>query len=114
MHFNSQFINFEDWLVDLEVTLPSPITPVCYQGNFATTVSRARKHSILWRGEDMLMAKWRTERGRFIHTANWACCRHLSFTDVAERLERGDNIEEAHFVERMWAGILSGENSDSY
>jgi hypothetical protein len=36
-----------------------------------------------------------------------------NWTHVAQSLARGDNIEEGHFMERMWAALLSEPISQS-
>jgi len=68
--------NLGAWADALGIELPSPLTPVCYGGNFAVKATQ------IYAKKD-LMSK------------------------MAESLSRGDNIEEGHFAERAWAGILS-------
>jgi len=76
VHVASQYPNMEAWLDDMEITLPSPFTPVCFGGNFAAKASQIFPRKYLWQ-------------------------------KMVENLGRGDSIEEGHFVERAWAGILS-------
>lgn len=57
--------------------LRQPLVPVCYGGTFATTSAQVRRH----------------ERKL------WAA--------LAARLSRADNIEEGHYMERLWAPLLA-------
>ena len=79
--FFSQYYNLGHWLESLNLTLPTPLTPVCFGGQFATTSSQIEK----------LKSKW---------------------GNIEKGLSRADNIEESHFTERMWAGLLSKRLSD--
>ena len=69
-----------EWIrkMSLEARLPVPYTPVCYGGNFVTITTRIVDR--LWHGDMVLLEL---------------------------DLERDDNIEEGHFAERSWAGLLS-------
>ena len=60
-----------------------PLWRVCYGGAFAATRASIRQTSA---------ASWRS---------------------LAASLERGDNIEEGHFMERTWAALLSEPPSSS-
>lgn len=70
-----------NWLTSLGESIEFPLTtsyfPVCYGGQFMTTVRR-----IL-----------------YTPVRDWK--------PIVDSLSRGDNIEEGHFMERMWAGWLS-------
>ena len=64
------------WLRDMGISLPKPLTPVCYGGIFAVKRSQiAQVPRQIWR-------------------------------NMERSLSRGDNIEEGHFAERTWAGLL--------
>ncbi|CAJ1946504.1 unnamed protein product [Cylindrotheca closterium] len=71
-HFKSRFDNFGTWLKYVGIRLPNPFTEVCYGGNFAIKLSRARKltnelhamESSLRRGDNI-------EEGHFAERA-WA------------------------------------------
>jgi len=80
--FKSPHKNLGDWLESLDIQLPSPFTPVCYGGIFAAKVSKIRSIP------------------------------KEKFEAIAKSLSRGDNIEEGHFAERTWAGILSASLSE--
>jgi len=75
--FKSIYKNFGNWLSDMNIELPSPLTQVCYGGIFAV------KRSLIERVPKEM------------------------FKNIRSSLSRGDNIEEGHFAERTWAGILS-------
>jgi len=75
-NIKSPYANMGDWLDIIGIKLPSPITPVCYGGNFAVKASQIYpRRAVLKRMKDSL--------------------------------RRSDNIEEGHFAERTWAGLLS-------
>ena len=74
--FQSDYKNLGDFVNKLQLRLNQPLTPVCFGGIFAATISRVKKQKSGWRR-------------------------------IEKALERGDNIEEGHFVERLWAGLLS-------
>jgi len=80
--FKSPHKNLGDWLESLDIQLPSPFTPVCYGGIFAAKVSKIRSIP------------------------------KEKFEAIAKSLSRGDNIEEGHFAERTWAGMLSAPLSE--
>mmetsp|Transcript_35468 Transcript_35468/g.85967 ORF Transcript_35468/g.85967 Transcript_35468/m.85967 type:complete len:333 (-) Transcript_35468:1739-2737(-) len=80
--FKSPFKNLGHWLESLDISLPSPLTPVCYGGIFAVREAKIRS---------LPKAKWEA---------------------IATSLSRGDNIEEGHFAERTWAGLLSAPVSE--
>lgn len=75
--FKSPFRNLGHWLESLDISLPSPLTPVCYGGVFAVKLAKIKS-----------IPKAKLEA-------------------LANSLSRGDNIEEGHFAERTWAGLLS-------
>ena len=75
--FSSNYRNMKHWLDDLNLSLPLPVTPLCYGGIFAVRVSQIAAVS-----NDV----WRV---------------------MADNLSRGNNIEEGHFAERTWAGLLA-------
>lgn len=74
--FFSDYENLGHWLESLNLTLPGPLTQVCFGGQFATTSSQIEKHKSQW-------------------------------GNLKNGLSRGNNIEESHFAERTWAGLLS-------
>ena len=74
--FESEYKNMGEWLDTVGGSFDGPVVEVCYQGNFATTGQMIRAG-----GEGL-----------------WA--------NVVASLERGDNVEEGHFAERAWAGLL--------
>jgi len=74
--FESKYDHLGDWVDQLNITLPSPLIPVCYGGVFAATASQISKKKTIW-------------------------------SSIEKSLSRGDNIEEGHFCERVWAGLLS-------
>lgn len=74
--FKSKYRNMGAWLSDLNISLPLPLTPVCYGGNFAATRSSIEKVP------------------------------HEIRLNLERSLRRGDSIEEGHFAERSWAGLL--------
>jgi hypothetical protein len=67
------------WTQALGVPLRQPLTPVCYGGIFAVSVQRLL-----------------------------AIDRHV-WVALKSSLSRAENIEEGHFMERSWAGLLSLE-----
>ena len=80
--FDSDFdrdpsLTFASWLIQMNVSLWDPITPVCYGGNFATTPRALRKVSTK-HAENMLHS-----------------------------LSRGSNIIEGHFFERIVALLFT-------
>lgn len=75
-YIKSSYDNMGEWLKNLDIRLPSPLTPVCYGGNFAVKASQIYSRNALWQ-------------------------------KMTTSLERAESIEEGHFAERAWAGILS-------
>mmetsp|Transcript_35469 Transcript_35469/g.85971 ORF Transcript_35469/g.85971 Transcript_35469/m.85971 type:complete len:199 (+) Transcript_35469:475-1071(+) len=75
--FESIYANMSEWLDAMKITLPSRLTPVCYGGSFAAKTSQI---------VNLPAERW---------------------TAIENSLSRGNNIEEGHFAERSWAGILS-------
>ena len=74
--FKSAYTNMGHWLDNMQINLPSPLTPVCYGGNFAAKATQIYPRKDLW-------------------------------NRMTTSLSREDNLEEGHFAERAWAGILS-------
>ncbi len=74
--FKSKYDGMAEWLRDMEISLPRPLTPVCYGGIFAVKLSQILKVP------------------------------HHIWNNIRNSLVRGDNIEEGHFAERTWAGLL--------
>jgi hypothetical protein len=72
-----EFSSVGDFGRKMNATLPEPVTPVCYGGNFAVQASQ-----LLTKPKDF----WQ---------------------NLEQKLSRANNIEEGHFMERTWAGILS-------
>lgn len=58
-------------------TKANPVWPICYGGGFATTREAVQQ---------IAPETWRA---------------------IAESMERGDNIEESHYMERTWAALLA-------
>jgi hypothetical protein len=61
----------------IDIAFNTDLVPICFGGHFITTIER------------ILVAP----------VANW--------TPALEALSRGDNIEEGHFMERLWAPLFS-------
>jgi len=80
--FKSKYVNMGEWVNDLKMPFPSSLVQVCYGANFAVEASRIKKHK-----RDF----WQR---------------------LEQSLSRGDNIEEGHFAERSWAGLLSKPLTD--
>mmetsp|Transcript_430 Transcript_430/g.640 ORF Transcript_430/g.640 Transcript_430/m.640 type:complete len:333 (+) Transcript_430:78-1076(+) len=76
-NFKSEFANMGGWLDKIGVSLPSPFTSVCYGGSFAVKASRI------------------------------AAVSSTTWNAIETSLSRADNIEEGHFAERTWSGLLS-------
>ena len=75
--FKSNFINLGEWVHFLETKIPETLSEVCYGGTFVASM-----HSIQSQSHNV----WR---------------------NMERSLSRGSNIEEGHFAERVWAGLLS-------
>lgn len=76
--FKSNFSNLRDYMKTMDYEFPKPsVTEVCYGGYFGTSRQAIHKKS-----------------SKFWH-------------DLEKSLSRGNNIEEGHFMERSWAGILA-------
>jgi hypothetical protein len=76
--FKSKFNNLGEWLQSMSILLPpTPVVQVCYGGSFVTTVDAIQKQPL---------KMWKS---------------------LETSLSRADNIEEGHFMERAWAGLLS-------
>ena len=65
-----------EWWRRLELRVPTPFTPVCYGGHFATTGRQLRR----------------------VATGTWRA--------MTTSLATGDNIAEGHYAERTWAALL--------
>jgi len=75
--FSSVYPDLGTWADSLEIPILQPLTPVCYGGVFAASLR------------------------------NYTSDRLSVWKRIEENLSRGDNIEEGHFCERIWAGLLS-------
>jgi hypothetical protein len=76
--FKSGFKSLESWLKSIPFAFPtSPLLQVCYGGSFITTDEAIFKYP------------------------------HTSWMALERSLSRANNIEEGHFMERSWAGLLS-------
>ena len=75
--FRSNYSNLGEWLSALNLSQPFPYSAVCFSGVYAVLESR-----IAAVPRDV----WRR---------------------MERSLSRGNNIEEGHFAERTWAGLLS-------
>ena len=78
--FEGDFRNMKEWLektTKISTPRDGDIMQVCYGGVFATSVYSIRR---------------------------WE---HSMWVRLKHSLERGDNIEESHFMERTWAYLLS-------
>jgi len=78
--FEGDFRNMKEWLektTKISTPRDGDIIQVCYGGVFATSVYSIRR---------------------------WE---HSMWVRLKHSLERGDNIEESHFMERTWAYLLS-------
>jgi len=75
--FSSVYPDLGTWTDSLEIPILQSLTPVCYGGVFAASMH------------------------------NYTSDRVSVWTRIEENLSRGDNIEEGHFCERIWAGLLS-------
>lgn len=83
-NFVSQFRNLKEFREALGIEYPdSTFVPVCYGGMFM-----ARKVGLL----KQTQAVW---------------------NDLVNVLSRGDNIEEGHFMERLWGSLISGQTVSS-
>lgn len=80
----SKYKDMGHWLDELNIQLPYPL-PVCYGGNFVVKASQIYKQLSQRQNNDNNNI-WKT---------------------LELNLQRGDSIEEGHFVERSWAGLLS-------
>ena len=76
-NFKSPYANMGAWLDQMDLKLPTPYTSVCYGGSFAVQASRIAS---------IPSAKWKA---------------------LEQSLSRDGNIEEGHFAERSWSGLLS-------
>jgi hypothetical protein len=75
--FKSMYKNLGDFHRRLNIKIPPNVTQVCYGGSFAVSMENVRRHPV---------ELW---------------------TRLEQILSRGDNIEEGHFAERTWAGLLA-------
>jgi hypothetical protein len=71
-----------EWWSSVGVEFPRPFAPVCYGGSYAVKASNIKKVPLQVRKA------------------------------LVQSLSRADNIEEGHFAERTWAGLLSTPLSD--
>jgi len=76
-NFKSPYANLGAWLDKIGISLPSPFTTVCYGGSFAVKASRI------------------------------AAIPHTTWEAIETTLTRADTVEEGHFAERSWSGLLS-------
>jgi len=82
--FSSQYENLKAFRTELGFDYPdTPLVPVCYGGMFMT-----QKKGLLTQPQ------------------------HL-FENLEVMLSRGNNIEEGHFVERLWASLVTGQSEVS-
>jgi len=80
--FASGFANFREWQTSIPLKLPQPVTEVCYGGSFAATTQAVKLQTL-----------------------------HV-WQAMEKSLSRADNLEEGHFAERSWAGLLSNPIAD--
>ena len=62
---------------ELSTLRSEPLWPVCFGGNFAVRAANVRR------------------------------VRHKGWLSLQTTLQRGDNIEEGHYAERLWAALLA-------
>jgi hypothetical protein len=76
--FTSSFKDLEEWMKSIPFSFPPcPLVQVCYGGSFVATTDAILKHPL---------ELWKS---------------------LERSLSRANNIEEGHFIERSWAGLLS-------
>jgi Protein of unknown function (DUF3431) len=75
--FESKFENMGAWVKDMRLPIPQNLMQACYGGSFAVSLEAIRSH------EETVWIK------------------------LLDSLARGDSIEEGHFAERIWAGLLA-------
>ena len=75
--FKSKFLNIGHWWRHIGIVMPQPLVSVCYGGIFAVQKSHILR----------------------IPSQVWKL--------VEQSLARGDNIEEGHYAERTWSGLLN-------
>lgn len=81
--FKSSFRTLGDFRKAMGIIYPeAPLVPVCYGGMFMT-----QKRGLLKQPQEV-------------------------WSNLTEGLSRGNNIEEGHFVERLWATLVSPQSSD--
>jgi len=73
----SNHSNMRQWVSEMQLDFPRPLTSVCYGGVFAVSVKRLQS----------------------VDEQTW---RRLELS-----LSRGNNIQEGHFMERSWSALLA-------
>jgi hypothetical protein len=72
--------NMLQWVNEMNISIPRPLTSVCYGGVFAVSVKRLLEiDKQIWR-------------------------------NLQSSLSRGNNIQEGHFMERAWSAMLAHNN----
>jgi len=70
--FRSEFATIDDWAKAMGFAFNQSLTPVCYQGNFATTVAQIHKRGSIWANiESSLSRGDNIEEGHFAERS-WA------------------------------------------
>lgn len=70
--FRSEFATMDDWVKAMGFAFNQSLTPVCYQGNFATTVAQIRNRGSVWTNiESSLSRGDNIEEGHFAERS-WA------------------------------------------
>jgi hypothetical protein len=75
--FESKYDAMGAWVMDMGLPIPQDLMQACYGGSFAVSMEAIRSHD------------------------------EMVWINILDSLARGDSIEEGHFAERVWAGLLA-------
>ena len=76
--------NMRAWVEEMGIIFPKPLMTICFGGVFAVSATRFRQ----------------------VNSKVWS--------KLAISLSRGENIQESHFMERTWSGLLAKDIFPSF
>ena len=70
--FASKYESFKEWIESLNVSLPTPFTPVCMGGMFSTTVAQIRKRKSVWGAMEKKLSRGNNIEEGHLAERSWA------------------------------------------
>ena len=113
-NFHSKYEDLENWSNDMGFSFTGPLTPVCYQGNFAATVDQIVKRGKIWKNIERSLSRGdNIEEGHFAERS-WAELLSAPFSkaEIGVLFDGADEIlNSEEDKEKGFWGALSGCSS---